>query len=213
MATIQDVIDSARYDLRDYEDGLAFDDTELVLFMNRMIRNIDSALAAVSSDLVFASASITLAAAANSVDVDTTLNSGKWDSIRAVWNGQTKIYKMPVQQLFYERLMIGTGTGSPWYWAMQGRTIQFDRTADQNYTLTCWYNTTTGTVTVATTTPYSGVFDDWLREMLVLHAKGKKTQNLKGAQGDLMYSELARKRVMEIVIRRNFIPKPYYIDF
>jgi hypothetical protein len=213
MATIQDVIDSARYDLRDYEDGLAFDDTELVLFVNRMIRNIDSALAAVSSDLVFESASITLATASNEVDVDTTLNSGKWDSIRALWNSQTKIYKMPVQNLFYERLMVGTATGAPWYWAMQGRTIQFDRTSDQEYTLTCWYNTTTGTVTVATTTPYSGVFDDWIREMLVLHAKGKKTQNLKGAQGDLMYQELARKRVMEIVIRRNFIPKSYYIDF
>ena len=55
MATVQSIIDSARYDLVDYVDGVGlgieFDDTELLNYMNRMIGILDSNLVSLNSDL------------------------------------------------------------------------------------------------------------------------------------------------------------------
>jgi len=210
MATINDLIDSARYDLRDYQTGLEFDDVELIEFVNRMIRNMDSSLIALNSDLVHGSASLSLGAGVTQLDISSTLNSGKWDTIRSLYRSRVKIYQLSVDDLYYNRLMT-SGTGAPDYWALQGTTLQFDKTTDQIYTLTCWYNKTTGTLSGSSTTPYAGIVDDWLREMLVMHAKSKKEGNL--GKPEMIYSELARKRAMEIQIRRSFVPKPYKIDF
>jgi len=107
--------------------------------------------------------------------------------------------------------LMGAGTGKPNYWALEGQTLQFDMISDQPYTITCWYNKTTGDVIASASTPYNGIFDDWLREMLVMHAKGKKEGTL--GKTEMLYSELARKRAMEIQVRRSFVPKPYRIDF
>ena len=211
MATFSTLIDDARYDLRDYQTGLEFDDAELLNFVNRMIRLLESTLTSLNSDLVQGVASLSFLIATNSLDISAALNTGKWDSIRSLWYGTEKIDKISLDDLYTIRQSASTQTGTPTYWALGGSTLQFDRTAAATYTLTCYYNQRIGTVDSTTTTPFSGQFDDSIREMLVMHAKAKKEGLM--AKAEMMYSELFRKRAMEIEIRRSFIPKTYSIDF
>lgn len=211
MATINDLLDSARYDLRDYQTGLEFDDVELVLFINRMIRNIDSQLASLNSDLVFDSASLALGGAVSALDISSLLNTGNWHSISRLWISQVKLIQENLHDLYYRRLNAGTATGQPHYWALRGQSLEFDLITDQAYTLTAWYCKTTGTLTGASTTPYGGILDDWIREMLVLHAKSKKEGQL--AKTEMHWGELAKKRAMELHIGHTFVPKPYRLDF
>lgn len=89
MATAQSVINSARYDLIDFVDGVGvgieFDDTELLNYLNRMIGLMDSALSSLNSDLVLGiDDTFTTTANLDYVTVS-TLNSGNWLRIRRVW--------------------------------------------------------------------------------------------------------------------------------
>lgn len=59
--------------------------------------------------------------------------------------------------------------------------------------------------------PYDGIYDDLFREMLVLHAKGKKEGQL--GDVDQLYQQVFMKRATEETIRKGFVPTPYYIDF
>jgi hypothetical protein len=211
MATFNTIIDDARYDLRDYQTGLEFDDAELLNFINRMIRLLESTLTSLNSDLVQGTATLSFLIATNSLDIATALNSGKWDSIRSLWNSTDKLQKISVDELFNIRQSTSTQTGAPNFWALGGTTLQFDKTSGVAYSLTCYYNSKTGTVTASSTTPYNGIFDDSIREMLVMHAKAKKEGIL--AKAEIMYGEMFRKRAMEIEIRRSFLPKTYSIDF
>jgi hypothetical protein len=211
MATIDQLIDSARFDLRDYQTGLEWDDAELILFINRMIRQLDSQLASLNSDLVFSTASLSLGGSANSLDISSSLNSGNWVHITRLWRGQERIQQESLHDLLYRRLQQGTGTGAPDFWALHGQVIEFDKTSDQAYTLTCWYYKQTGTVTGATSTPYGGLVDDWLRELLVAHARAKKEGSV--SKSDMQYGEMAKKKAMELHIGHTFVPKPYRLDF
>lgn len=211
MATYNTIIDDARYDLRDYQTGLEFDDAELLNFINRMIRILESTLTSLNSDLVQGTASLYLLIATNSLSILTALNSGNWDSIRSLWNATDKLQKVSLDDLYDIRQSASTQTGAPNYWALGGTTLQFDKTADKAYTLTCYYNSKIGAVVAAGTTPYNGIFDDSIREMLVMHAKAKKEG--KTDRAEMIYSEMFRKRAMEIEIRRAFVPKIYVLDF
>jgi hypothetical protein len=59
--------------------------------------------------------------------------------------------------------------------------------------------------------PYDGQFDGALREFLVAHARAKKENEMGVAEST--YSRAFNRRAMEEMIRRNFIPKVYGIDF
>ena len=59
--------------------------------------------------------------------------------------------------------------------------------------------------------PYDGRYDQLFREMLVMHAKAKKEGNVGQPEG--IYHEIFRRRAWEETLRRNFVPKPYRIDF
>ena len=104
MATVQSMLDSARYDLKDYETGLMWDDTEILNYLNRMVGIMDSQLAVLNSDLVEAEErTIDCVANQNYVDLS-SLNSGNWDSLRQVWIGQDEIYKISMGLMRYKRM-------------------------------------------------------------------------------------------------------------
>lgn len=210
MATFDTLIDNARYDLRDYQTGLEFDDAELMVFINRMLRVLESSLTALNSDLVHGSASLIFSATVYSLSLS-ALNSGNWDSIRSLWYGNYQLTKIPLDAIYLYRQMSSTETGQPEYWAIEGDTIQFNRKSDIAYTLTCYYNKRIGTVTSTTSTPFNGIFDDSIREMLVMHAKAKKEGNL--GKAEMLYGEMFRKRAMEIELRRSFVPDTYVRNF
>jgi hypothetical protein len=104
MATVNDIIDSSRYDLRDYETGIVWDDAEILNYINRMVGIMDSQLAALNSDLVEAEErTIDCVANQNYVDLS-SMNSGNWDSIRSVWIGQDILYKISMDLMRYKRV-------------------------------------------------------------------------------------------------------------
>lgn len=210
MATVAQFIDDARFDLRDYQTGLEYDDDELLVYVNRMAKVLDSTLTALNSSFVHKQSTVALGAAVNYLDAKTNLNSGNWDSIREVWISQTMLEKIGVDHLYYKRKYL-TNTGQPYYWALAGDNIQFEVTTDAIYSLTINYNQTTGTLTAASDMPYSDRFDDVFREMLVMHAKAKK----EGAMSptEQTYQAAFRRVAIELQIRTDFVPKYYRLGF
>ena len=211
MATVQSLITSARYDLRDYGKGLIFDNAELVDYLNRLVPIMDSTLASLNSDLVEAEDS----------DLDTTdgqryvdlsgLNSDLWDSLRSVWIDQDELTKISVDEMRRKRIWEGSNEGQPCYYALSNRLMLFEKYADDAYDLTIYYNAKTATLTLTSNMPYNSIFDQLFREMLVQHAKAKKEGQL--MQTDAYFQSVFRTRALQENLRRNFIPPTYSKDF
>jgi hypothetical protein len=71
--------------------------------------------------------------------------------------------------------------------------------------------TGTHTVTLTEYTPYDGRYDNFLREMLVMHGRGKKEGG--ASKSDALFQSTFRKRMFEEEVRRGFQEPHYYIDF
>jgi hypothetical protein len=211
MATVQSIIDSARYDLRDYHKGVAFGNAELLDYINRMIGIMDSTLASLGSDLVEAEeTTIDTVADQNYIDIS-GMNSGLWDSIRSVWIGSDEVEKVGINLMRFKRIF-RSGSAKPQYWCLSNRNILFEQDADQAYTdVSIYYNKKTSVLTLASSMPYNDIFNEMFREMLVLHAKAKKEGRV--TRGDSLYAEMFRTRAMQEQVRRDWVKKPYYIDF
>jgi hypothetical protein len=305
MGTVTDLIESIRYDLQDYEEGLTYDDRLLYIYLNRMIGLMDSSLAAMRSDLVHGTETeIDTTSSQNYVDL-TDMNNGQWDSIRDVWIGEDRKYKVDIDLMYYKRKWYSTDA-EPQYWALEGRRLLWETTADAAHTdLVIHYNkkhrprletfsetftadatnndiqvssgshtfvtgdgpfrlTTTaadlpaglstgtdywavfqpdnkadfnlatskanaldntvitisdagsGTHTIAWGSngdymPYDGIFDELIREMIVMHARAKMEGNV--GQPEAIYGDVFRKRAFEERIRRQFVPKYHRLDF
>jgi len=129
MATVQSVIDSARYDLVDYVDGIGigieFDDTELLNYLNRMVKLLDTNLSAMNSDLVEAKCQyINPTTGQSYLDLSSDLNSGNWLTVRSVWLGSTQMTKKNLG--FIRRSsMFRSGNANPTEWTLSGRQILF----------------------------------------------------------------------------------------
>lgn len=211
MATAADIIASARYDLNDYQAGIMWDDVELLNYLNRMVGVMDSTLAALDSDLIQEiEIGIDCVADQSYVDIS-ALNSGLWTRIRWVWLGQTLITQTSPASILYKN-MFETTSALPRYWTNMGDYINFNCPCASAYDdLTIHYMTKSATLTSSTTMPYSGVFDETFREMLVLYAQAKKDGNPSAVNG--MMNALFQRKAMEITIQRNFVERPYYIGF
>lgn len=133
MGTVANLIEEARYDLADYEEGLDFDDRLLHIYLNRMIRIMDSQLAALDSDLVHATEiDIDTVADQNYVDL-TYMNNQQWDSVKEVWIGTDRKQQIGVPLLYYKR-KFRSGSAEPQYWALEGRRLLFECDADSAHT-------------------------------------------------------------------------------
>ena len=128
MATVQSVIDSARYDLTDFETGLDFDDVELLNYLNRMVGLLDTTLSSLQSDLVEAEdLSISLVSGQAYVDIS-GLNSGNWSRIRKVWIGSSQLDQVALNYMRYTR-MYRSGNAVPNIWALSNDYILFPQGA------------------------------------------------------------------------------------
>lgn len=304
MGTVANLIESIRYDLQDYEEGIVYDDRLIHIYLNRMIGIMDSSLAAMRSDLVHGTETeIDTVSSQNYVDL-TDMNNGQWDSIRAVWIGQDRKDPLTVDQMYYKRKWY-SADAEPQYWALEGRRLLWETTADAAHTdLVIHYNKKhrprletysedftvdaanddiqvsgghtfvtgdgpfrltnsggalpsglatatdywavyqpdnsadfnlatskanaldnsvvtisdagTGTHTIAFGSdgdfmPYDGIFDELMREMIVMHARAKQEGDV--GQPEAIYGDVFRKRAFEERIRRGFVPKYYRLDF
>lgn len=216
IATAQSVINSARYDLIDYVDGVGvgieFDDAELLNYLNRMISILDSTLSSLNSDLVEAKES-DIDTVSNQAYIDISgLNSGLWSSIRSVWIGSDRLTKISLNELRYTS-MFRSGVTKPTEWTLYNQQILFPQASDDAYTnLVIYYNKKTGSLALTGSMPYFDIYNEFLREMLVLNAKAKKEGLL--SKADTFFSSLFKMRVMQEEISRGFIPKEYnYTEF
>ena len=210
MATAQSVINSARYDLVDFVDGIGvgieFDDTELLNYLNRMVGILDATLSSLSSDLVEGEESdIDTVASQNYVDIS-NLNSGLWNRVRRVFIGNDCLRQVSVPYMRYTRLF-RSGDARPHLWALSGTNILFPQGADSAHTdLLIYYDKKTADLALTDSMPYTDIFNEFLREMLVLCAKAKKQGLMK--RSDVAFNEMFKRRAMQEEISRGFIPKP-----
>jgi hypothetical protein len=155
MGTVSGLIDSARYDLIDYETGIVFDDTEILNYLNRMIEVMDSELAVLGSHLVHRlEENIDTVASQNYVDIS-SMNNGYWDSIRSFWIGQDRLTGLSVDELYYER-KFRSGNAYPFYWSLDGDRILFESPASEAYNDTVTFTNATDLVTSASAVTYNG---------------------------------------------------------
>lgn len=103
MATVATFIRGVRYDLRDYNYGLEFDDDELVEYINRMALSLDSLLTSMNSSYVRGVSRVLVADPAINFNATSSLNSGNWDSIREIWIDNNRLEKVSLDLLDYKR--------------------------------------------------------------------------------------------------------------
>lgn len=216
MATVQSIIDSSRYDLVDYVDGVGvgidFDDAELLNYINRVVGLLDSTLSSLNSDLVEAEElDIDTVSGQSYVDIS-ALNSGLWHRVRSVWLGSTLLDPVGLKYMRYTR-KFRSGNAKPTIWTLWGTQILFPQGDSSTRTdLAIYYDKKTAVLTLSSSMPYADRFNEYIREMLVQVAKGKKNDNV--TRSDNLFNNLFRQRIMQEEIARGFIPKSYtYWEF
>ena len=209
--TLSELITSARYDLVDYGNGIVFIDEELVVYLNRMFQLMDSTLAALNSDLTKAKETdIDTVASQEYVDIS-AMNSGNWQSVTEVWIGQDKLTQISLDLLWYKS-KFRTADEYPEFWTLWNRAIYFPSTCNDAYTnLIIHYHKKTGTLASTDDMPYNDIFNEFFREQLVLYTKSKRMGKL--GQTDILWNDAFKRIAMAENIRRDWIRKPYNIDF
>lgn len=216
MATVQSIIDSARYDLVDFVDGVGvgieFDDAELLNYLNRMIGVLDAELSSLSSDLVEGEeAGIDTVLGQDYIDIS-SMNSGLWNRVRRVYIGSDSLEQISLPYMRYTRLY-RSGNARPRLWALSNQQILFPQGADDAHTdVLIYYDSKTAELTLSSSMPYNDIYNEFIREMLVLCAKAKK----KGLMDrpELAFNATFRRRAMQEEISRKFIPKnPWNYSF
>jgi hypothetical protein len=140
MSTVANLIEEARYDLVDYQDGLEYDDKLLFVYINRLITVMDSVLSSLRSDYTHGiEEGIDCVADQNFVDL-TNMNNSNWDSLRYVWIGEDRKYPVSIDQLFYKR-KFRDGSQEPQFWTTEEKRLLWEADCDSAHTdLVIHYN-------------------------------------------------------------------------
>jgi len=201
--TVQDIITSARYDLRDHG-SQKFDDTQLVDYVNRIITLLDRLLLTKHSDFTMAIADVALA----SGDYTSTAPT-RSHFIESIYYESTLLIKEPLVEVMYRYQMNdqSSSTGVPTYWAYNNGSIFFNVESDDNYTLQAHYHVRTATLTIVDNLPYNDFFNEYIREALVVMASKSKDDKI--VQVDMQFYTLFKGAVNDAVIGRNWTAKKY----
>ena len=204
MATVASIITSGRYDLRD-TNSFTYTDEECLDYLNRSLGVLDGILSEIHSDLVYQE------------DTSITLSSGnKYASrptrcitIRDLWIGSNLLYKKDIDYIFYKRQHI-SGTGQPYYYAEQGTNIIFEREADTNYSLEIYFDQESSALTSGGDMPHSDIFNEALREGMVILAKRRNEYDL---NIDAVLHDHFLDAALKKAFRRQLKPKYYKLGF
>ena len=204
MTALSSLITSARYDLRD-TGSTEYTDAELVDYFNRAQVELYSVLQSLHSDWVHATdTSITLEEDGNSVDVPSD-----FATVRSIWIDDDQIVKKGVDYIYYKRKHI-SDEGQPDYFAIEAAEFIFERTADQDYDLTVYYNKNSTDLALTDTLPFSDEFNQPLRQAVILQAKSRNEYDL---MGDAAMHDFFMAAALAKVVSRRFVPKTCRIDF
>lgn len=202
--TVDDVITSARYDLRDTND-IEYADAELIDYLNRSVLTLSSALSSLNSDWVHASTDLTLSTGDNY-----TAQPSDCAAVRQIFISQDEVIKKSVDFIYQQRQFTSGITGKPYYFAQEGTNLVFERTADADYTLTTRYDQLQSTLTSTSSMPYNDRFNQVIREAVVLIAKHRQDRSV---ITESVLHDFFLNHALTSVIKRNFVPKRYVIDF
>lgn len=203
MSTPRTLIQDSRYDLRD-KNGTV-DENELLSYLNRIVRQLDMALWSIDSDLVKTYTDVTLSTGEQSASTPTGLID-----VIDIYIGTTWLEKTGWDYIRYKQRHNSSSTGQPYLWCLQGQTIQVEIPADDDYTLTVDYAKRTGTLTLDSTLPYDEMFDDAIRQAVVLMRKGANEEN---PIVDSALFDFFTSNANGVVIARNFVPDYHVLDF
>lgn len=206
MATAQNVIDSARYDLRDYATGVNIGNTELLDYLNRMVQWYGGMLCSMASEWTYEVDSSTSAVVGN----DYVAAPTDAHSVREVWIGTDKLTQVPIGEI-YRKQKWYSGNAKPRYWALDAENIRFQQGSDDTHTMVVHYNQLPATLLIGGNMPYNDRFNEVIVQALVIYARAKKDDSIE--RPDQMIEQLFRTRAMAETIRRNHVPKGYHIDF
>ena len=199
MATVQTVIDNAKYKLRSVN-STQYTDAELLSYLNNDgIFNLDLILAANKSDLSLTKdTSLTLSNGNDSVTLPSTFLD-----IEALWIDTTELEKRSLQYI-YEKLQESSTSNQPWAYALAGTSLMFNCLADQDYSLTLFYYTKHADLSLTDSMPYDDLFNNTLAQLIVLIAKTRNEVN--SLPESAIYDHL-RDAVMSNVISRRHVPR------
>ena len=201
MSTVINLLTAAKYDLRDYG-AKEFNPTQMVHYLQRCIKILDRALIALQSDQTLNESIIVVSIDTNSVTVPTSTTV----NIRKIFDDANTIMEKVSAEVLYQMRMDRSGESStPKYWCHIKENIEFDVPAITEKTYTCYHDSMSETVTVNDDMPYSGRYDEYLREALILMAQAKKHKKL--PQTDVVYLQMFTANLQQDIINRNFVPK------
>ena len=201
MSTVLNLLTAAKYDLRDYG-AKEFDPTQMVHYLNRCIKILDRALIALQSDQTLTESSLVVSIDTNSSAVPTanTVN------IREIFDdNNTIMVKVSAEELYRMRMNKGNASSTPRYWCHIKENVEFDVPAIEEKTYTCYHDSMSTAVTSSGDMPYSGRYDEYLREALILMAQAKKHKKL--PQTDAVYLQMFTANLQQDIINRNYVPK------
>jgi hypothetical protein len=205
MSTAQDVLDGVRYDLRNYAD-IDFDSALLINYLNRSLKILDYTLGQHNSDWTLNNDTVTLSSGNNYTAVPT----GAFN-IREVWIGTDRKENLDPMALLYKR-QNRDDRAEPNFWSHMGSSLEFECDARSTYTVTVFYDKFSTAITAEDDNmPYAGIFDDALRESIVIMCEAKKYKNPQEA--DAMYLAIFNSIVYQDTINRKFIKKNGKLDF
>jgi len=199
MATVQSVIDNAKYKLRSVNSTPYTDDELLSYLNNDGIFNLDLILAANKSDLSLTKdTSLTLSSGNSSVALPSTFLD-----IESLWIDTTELDKKDLSYI-YEELQVSSTSNQPWAYALANANLMFNCSADQDYSLTLFYYTKHADLALTDSMPYSDLFNNTLIQLIVLIAK---TRNEINALPESAIYDSLRDAVMSNIISRRHIPR------
>jgi hypothetical protein len=202
--TVANILTSMGYDLRDAS-SLQYPSAERLEYLNRALRALDAFLSSLKSGWVSdEDTSVTLSQAANSATKPTGTIV-----VREVWIGSDQLYKKDHDVIYYKRQFI-SGTGQPDYFAEEGTSLIFERTADQDYTLEIYRDQRATALTAVGNMPYDDEFNDPLREAAVILAKRRNEHDV---NLDALLHDFFMQAAITKEMRRKFKPKRYRLGF
>lgn len=207
MATVQTILNNARYDLGDFG-GQKWDDTQLLHYMNRVVPILDDALISLDSDYTKTTAAVTLSSGGNTATLPT-----RCDNIIQMWYSTDLWLKEPLEVVMYRyQLNNSTSTtGTPQYWAHNNTNIYFNIEADANYSLTAVFHQKSATLAIGDNMPYNDTFNEYLREAVVSMAQKAKDNQITNI--DQQFYGTFKNIALRYVVSRNMKYRNYHKDF
>lgn len=192
MATAQQVIDASLVRYKDVEED-AFDDTELLVYLNKGVAHAHNILVRHGSEL----AATTGTVAGQTSTQEYALESNFLAMVKdGVWTTGAN----PMTPISYaDKVVIGTGTGTPTRYYLTAANIGFTPIPSTTMTIYIYYYTTPTTLLVGTTMPYGGRFNDALSMFMTSMAFSR--DELDTSVINEMHNMLERA-VLDVVDRR-----------